>query len=74
MSKRTMIVVDFLDPEKPVVGEKFINSLVLDPKESLQFLLEQVIAEEGEGRTLVTSMRTVQMTTTELENMGEWEP
>lgn len=70
----TVIQVEFLDPEHPRVGKKYLNDLILDPKSDFEFLLDHIQAEEYEGRTAIVSLTTKKITRDELNTMQEWEP
>lgn len=70
----TVVNCDFLDPEKPKVGEKLVNSLVLDPSQTMEWFIDHIKADEFEGRTTVLSLTTKEITRDELNTLQEWEP
>lgn len=72
--EETMIVCKFLDPDKPDTKVSYLNTLLVDPKDKFETLLEHIQAEEFEGRSCVLSLTTKVMTVEEIEAMPEWEP
>lgn len=72
--KVTVIHCEFLDPENPKVGGNYINDLIIDPAQKLDFLIDHIRADEYEKRTTVLSLTTKEITRDELNTLQEWEP
>lgn len=70
----TVIDCHFLDGENPKLGEDYVNNLIIDPTQSMEFLLDHIDAEAYEGRDTVLQLKIKKMTRDELNTLPEWEP
>ena len=69
-----VIECHFLDGEKPDLGVDFVNSIILRPTDSMEWLVDHIDAEAYEGRDTVLQLKLKKMTRDALEALPEWEP
>lgn len=69
----TVIDCHFLDGENPKLGEDYVNNLIIDPAQSIEFLVDHIDAEAYEGRDTVLQLKLKKMTRDELNTLPEWE-
>ncbi len=75
-ANQEVAVIDchFLDGENPKLGEDYVNNLIIDPTQTMEFLLDHIDAEAFEGRDTVLQLKLKKMTRNELNTLQEWEP